>query len=191
VLIDEDAPQQPLGEADIKICNLKINHMHPLNRLTFSDLFPFICCCCKHNGLQAKREREFKTYYMDEMKEIEDRLNTILNENGNNDYEGTDLIKDQKQVWDAEHAVKKNKIKVVDPFSVYGFGLTAFFELMRRLILTFLLMSLLAGGIMTIYGSGHAIELDDDAATAFLSLGNLGYAKRKCYFQPYAVDDVA
>lgn len=185
-LIDETIKLDPLGEKDIKIAQLKINHMHPLNRLGFSELFPFIFFCCKHHNSQSKREREFKDYYMGEMKHIEDRLNTILADNGSSDYKGTDLIQDQKQVWDLQHANKKTNQQ--DPFAVYGFGITAYFVLMRSLICTYLLMSLLACGMMYIYSQGNAIELDDDAATAAYSLGNLGYAKHKCYFQPYSVD---
>ena len=117
---------------------------------------------------------------MDEMKNVEDRLNKLLEENGSDNYEGTDMIQDTKMIWDQNH--KNSKIKSHDPFSVYGFGITAYFELMRRLITTYLLMSILAFGIMYIYSQGNAIELDEDAMTAAYSLGNLGYAKHKCYF---------
>ena len=52
---------------------------------------------------------------MDDMKHIDQILNKVLAKNNAEDYEGTDLIKDQKEIWKHQHA-SKNGNKASDPF---------------------------------------------------------------------------
>ena len=44
-----------------------------------------------------------------------------------------------------------------DPFAVFGYGITAYFELMRDLIFIYMAMSLLAYGIIQIYAGSESL----------------------------------
>lgn len=67
-----------------------------------------------------------------------------------------------------------------DPFNSYGFGIIAWFQLMKKLILTFFVLSLLAGINMYIFSKGNALENESKGMIAGLTMGNLGFSGSKC-----------
>lgn len=76
-------------------------------------------------------------------------------------YQGTNIVKDQKKIWKYEDKQRKeNKKKHVNPFAVFGYGITAYFELMRDLIFVYMAMSVFAYGIINVYTNSHSLQSD-------------------------------
>ena len=65
----------------------------------------------------------------------------------------------------------------------YGFGIVAFFKLMRRLIYVYGIISILACFMMWLYTFGNAIEGGRNGSVSQFSLGNYGFTMNKCFIQ--------
>ena len=65
----------------------------------------------------------------------------------------------------------------------YGFGIVAFFQLMRTLIYVYVVISILACFLMWLYTFGDAIEGDRNGFVSQVSLGNYGFTMYSCFIQ--------
>jgi hypothetical protein len=91
------------------------------------------------------------------------------------------MIEDNKKIYKENKSIQ-DKLND-DPFMDYGFGIVAFFQLMRTLIYVYIVISILACVMMWFYTFGDAIEKDRNGAVSQLSLGNYGFAMYKCFIQ--------
>ena len=75
-----------------------------------------------------------------------------------------------------------------DPFNAYGFGIVTMFNLIRALILAFALASFVAIVMMMVnsrgYGYGLSRKLNWTNFLVSSSIGNIGFQKSTCLFQP-------
>jgi hypothetical protein len=65
----------------------------------------------------------------------------------------------------------------------YGFGIVAYFKLMRTLICVYIVISIIACFMMRLYSFGDAIEGDRNGFVSQVSLGNYGFAMYHCFIQ--------
>ena len=114
-------------------------------------------------------------------------------------YKGTDPLEDARRIYKGiaemqrEDLVKTQVIKklecegiydylyerkINDPFNSFGFGIVAYFKILRMLIRVFIILSILMIPPMLIYYNGG--EFEDHKGTSILSdslklgIGNLG-----------------
>lgn len=65
----------------------------------------------------------------------------------------------------------------------YGFGIVAWFQLLRTLIYVYVIISFVAMFLMWLYTFGDAIEGDRNGLVGQFSLGNYGFTMYKCFIQ--------
>jgi len=75
-----------------------------------------------------------------------------------------------------------------DPYLLYGFGIVAYFDLMKMLMLLFTVLSLLA--VPSIYLFSSYSGIPDARGYATFSLGNMGYNGPECFQSPLATDSI-
>jgi hypothetical protein len=65
----------------------------------------------------------------------------------------------------------------------YGFGIVAWFELLKTLIFIFAVLSLTSIILIVFYYQGDGIEMDKNLRGFLVkgSMGNLGFVESKCY----------
>lgn len=78
-----------------------------------------------------------------------------------------------------------------DPFLRLGFGMNAYFDTLRYLMILMLLIFVFSVPTMYIYSSWGAIEKDAMGAITKFSLGNMGGAKSLCVNYPFDSDTIA
>ena len=88
---------------------------------------------------------------LDETGQADLRLSEVIKENGAKAFAGTNVVKDEQNIERFNHVQSSSE---EDPFSPYGFGVTAYFHLLRVLILNFGLISLIMLPVMLLYKSG-------------------------------------
>lgn len=118
----------------------------------------------------------------------ERNLNQILEQHGVK-YEGTDLIEDSTGLYDRERKKdlknadpRFNKGQFIDPFHKYGFGVVAFFSILRLIMLGFAGITILFIPVFICYSQGTQFEFQLLSLSS-LSLGNIGQVKPTCIHQ--------
>ena len=115
-----------------------------------------------------------------EITETDKRMNELIEENNGQAYEGTNYVQsEQDQLQKGEVFHDKHTI---DIFDCYGFGITSWFILLRKLIQVYSILSVLAIGLMMTYASGNQLSGPYHKAVAKYSLGNLGFSESNCLF---------
>ena len=76
-----------------------------------------------------------------------------------------------------------------DPFMDYGFGIVAFFQLMRTLIYLYVFITIIGMFLMWFYTFGNSIEDDRSGMVTQFSMGNFGFTTYKCFNQYYKLRD--
>ena len=77
---------------------------------------------------------------------------------------------------------KKDKKNIIeDPFAVFWYGITAYFELIRDLIFVYMAMSVIAYGIILVYSNSNSLQTDSQSYSSHMTLGSLGFAKHQCF----------
>ena len=80
---------------------------------------------------------------------MDQRLNDIISKSEFADYEGTNFIKDE-----ISNQTKKNQKKydeISDPFDEFGYGVVAYFIIVKRLIVVYAVMCFLLIPVFNIY----------------------------------------
>ena len=174
---DEKDPElKPLSDdpEEIKNAENQINEYQPLKDVPLSRLFPWACFCIKFFK-DSKSKKDIAEILEDDA-EIDKKLDKYIEQLSDKKlkYEGTDYLKDQERIYQSmQH-------KDDDPFEDYGFGIIAYFNLLRYLIVIYAVCSGLAGYIMWKYTFGNALEDEKGATFNQFSLGNYGFSKSAC-----------
>ena len=132
--------------------------------------------------LCSKRERfeQEVGHDDDELVRVDRRLTKIVSNTGGAPYKGTDIVEDEVKI-NAE--AKRNIESTDDIFNGYGYGVVAYFGLMRGLILAYLVMSGLAAVMMSTYHAGGALNGDRNSFITRYTLGNMGFVETGCVSQ--------
>ena len=80
-----------------------------------------------------------------------------------------------------------------EPILSYGFGISAYLNIMFNLMWLFIAFSIIAAPMLLSYTSGAIYEEQNLAivGNAVYSLGNMGYATQECYSSPIEVGRIA
>ena len=79
---------------------------------------------------------------------------------------------------------KPEDVKITDPYEVFGFGVLAYFSLLRWLMASMAMMTVVTLPLVLIYrGSPVMDNFNDMFYTTYLSIGNLGQAEAQCVHQ--------
>jgi len=132
----------------------------------------------------TKEREDLKDEQRKLMEEVDKRLNTVLEQQQPaKQYEGTPFVEDALKIFEERQNKPSAQSISRDPFKNYGFGIVAYFELLRTLICAYLLMTVFAVVIMVIFTNGDALENNGDSFLTQFSLGNLGFSRFICTTQ--------
>ena len=97
-------------------------------------------------------------------------------------YEGTNYVQDEiAAMEEVRNQFKNPKQGSTDPFNGFGFGIIAYFKMLRFLLVTYAVLTVLAGYIIHIYWSGDTIKAHDKKSFfAIFTVGNLGFTQTEC-----------
>ena len=107
-------------------------------------------------------------------------------------YEGTEPIHDYSKIYikqwqktmHTSYFEGKTK-KYYDPYEIFGYGILAYFTLMRWLMVIFAIATIFYIPVMIIYSQGETLNPENIMSGMFssqyLTLGNLGQDDSKCY----------
>lgn len=197
VMSESDMKLEPLDKEEIEIALTKIDDLHPLYRMPVIEVLPYLCYPCrksKRNKKAAVEEqaplvsensrRDSLIMLQEEIMDTDNRLNNIISNKAKaKEYEGTNFVQDELESK-MEIMNQFNNPKAEndsDPFNGFGFGITAYFKMLRYLIFTYALMSVLAFGTIFLYANGNTIQVENfKDAMGFITLGNLGFSQSKC-----------
>ena len=117
-------------------------------------------------------------------------MNDSLKKNGE-EYDGTDPVADAKKIFlevqyknlkqsreniyiDDEDGVQE--VEATDPYEVFGFGVLAYFQMLRFLMVAMAMMTVVTFPLIYKYSQGQVMEniFDDFISSTRLSIGNLG-----------------
>ena len=77
--------------------------------------------------------------------------------------------------------VMKKDDLVEDPYEIFGFGIVAYFSMMRYLMFTFAVICVLFVPVIITYSKGDAFDNYSNAwVFSSMSMGNLGQAASRC-----------
>jgi len=76
-----------------------------------------------------------------------------------------------------------------DPYLSLGFGMVAYFSMLRALIACFVFFSLLAVPMIQTYASYSGLESGNNFAKTKFSLGNFGFTEHLCKHIFIGIDD--
>ena len=193
-LTEDDMAMPPLDKEEVDIALAKIEELHPLSRMPVLDVFPYLCCLCKKLRKGSREEEtelidggrgrsDSMVLIEDEIKDTDKRLNDIIKTKAKaKAYAGTDYVEDELQlISEVKNQFKKPSNQAVDPFNGFGFGVVAYFKMLRFLLVTYAALTVIAGGIIVMYYNGHTIEgSDKKSMMAQFTLGNLGFTSSFC-----------
>ena len=69
----------------------------------------------------------------------------------------------------------------IDPYLIFGHGVLAFFRMIRYLICTFMVISVLAAIIMYLYSTEHYAEMYTNQTMDVIKVSNIDGAEANCY----------
>jgi hypothetical protein len=76
-----------------------------------------------------------------------------------------------------------------DPYLSLGFGMVAYFSMLRALVLSFILFSLLAFPMISTYASYKGLDSGNNYSKTKFSLGNFGFSEHLCKHIFVGVDE--
>lgn len=193
-LTEEDMKMPPLDKEEVDIALTKIEELHPLSRMPVIDVLPHLCCLCRKWRNRSREEQaeliegergrsDSLVLIEDEIKDTDKRLNDIIKTKAKaKAYAGTDYVEDElKSIAEVKNQFKNPSNAAVDPFNGFGFGIIAYFKMLRFLLVTYAILTVIAGGIIAMYYNGHTIEgSDKKSMMAQFTLGNLGFTSSFC-----------
>ena len=149
----DDGKLLAIDKEEMEVGIIQIDEMHPLSKKGLGEILPYLCCCMKKsksNMMRTESNSQMDQLFEDEMKETSERLDKIIADQGAEPYEGSDFIPPEED-GNPTHKSNNSKGKKKkdddsedgDPFNDFGFGIVAYFTLLRTLIGVFLLMSIL------------------------------------------------
>ena len=159
----------PLEQEEIDEAKQKIEEMHPLTNLPLHRVFPMWALCTK------KCARKTNTKHVspaeNHSKEME-RLNKAGRVSNGSGVSIQELLLGSN---DADPFPEGE-----DPYLRLGFGMVAYFSMLKALILMFSLFTLLVLPVIFIYGGYDGLKSGSNYSKSKYSLGNLGFSENIC-----------
>jgi hypothetical protein len=149
----------------------RIQELHPLADLPLHRVFPMWALCIK----RCAKNRGPKKVSPSEKRKIEaERLNKAGQDLGMNNVTEPLLSKD-----DADEEIAPVD-ESEDPYLSLGFGMVAYFNMLKALILMFSVFTLLAIPMISIYVGYDGQSSGNNYSKSKFSLGNMGFSESIC-----------
>ena len=136
-----------------------------------------LCCGRKTNENEKLLAKQADDLMMEsEIKETDQRLDGIIKKSNGYAYKGSNYVESELNNMNPPAEEEGQDI-----FDIYGFGITSWFSLLRRLIKVYFVFACVGAGLMYFY-STNGTELSGLGMpkSAMFTLGNLGYSKTQC-----------
>ena len=172
---EEPEQAQLLSLDEIEEARVLIDLRHPLDELEVTAPLPFMkackwCLCCK-----SRTNRGTNPEY----------LESLLKKG-----EGDNVAGGKKGMKSALDAAKKAEKQQKDPYLILGYGMIAYFDMLRVLIYVFGLITLLSLPSLFIYNSYDAMRNANNKIFSAYSLGNMGFSAGRCFTGPLGADRI-
>ena len=173
---------EPLSRQQINQCLMEVEDIHPFRSVHFTDVLPFLKVFHYVGGCKKKPDLRYamKRAIIDELRE------NILPKMEN------------KETGQMYPIIPKNEEHSdSNPFLIAGYGVNSFFEIMRRLVYMFLIISLVFLPVMILYKvdpQQGILGLEKPSWRSMfnqVTLGNLGGAEIQCMTKRLEVDEKA
>jgi hypothetical protein len=159
----------PLEQEEIDEAKQRIEELHPLANLPLHRVFPMWALCIKKCARKTKAKRVSPAEKHREEMERLNKAGKDLNVSGVSIQEPLLGSNDADPFPEGE-----------DPYLTLGFGMVAYFSMLKALILMFSIFTLLVLPVISIYGSYTGLESGDNYAKSKYSLGNMGFSEHIC-----------
>lgn len=154
----------PLDPEEIEEAKERIVELHPLKELPYERVFPMFACCLKRFGKKKEgRVQAQKPSPWEKLKAAGKDLEVSFQ---------SPLL--QKE--DAEDEFDAN----TDPYLSLGFGMVAYFSMLRSLILMFSIFTLISIPMMSTYKQYDGLSTGNNYSKTKYSLGNFGFTEYMC-----------
>lgn len=162
----DDTPLEPEEIAEAKE---RIEELHPLYELPLHRVFPMWALCIKKC---AKKPKARKITPAEKHRIEMERLNKA-----GTDLEVSNVSINETLLGDADaNPFPEGE----DPYLTLGFGMVAYFSMLKALILMFSIFTLLVLPVISIYGSYDGLESGNNYSKTKYSLGNMGFSEHIC-----------
>jgi len=159
----------PLEPEEIAEAQQRIEELHPLYDLPLHRVFPMWALCIKKCAKKPKAKRVSPAEkHKDEMERL-NKAGQDLNVSGVSVSEPLLGGADANPFPEGE-----------DPYLMLGFGMVAYFSMLKALILMFSLFTLLVLPVISIYGSYDGLSSGNNYSKTKYSLGNMGFSEHIC-----------
>eukprot|EP00347_Sterkiella_histriomuscorum_P023421 403334704 len=192
--------QQPLSKEEISRGKYVVETLHPLTEVPIYKALPYLGAVKnllkkpndqeRRNLVQSDQLKEGKQAQdMAKQKTKDPSKNQFANMIGSgqaNDIEGAFNAKGHQQP-NPKPQFQENE----DPVDYLGLGVTSYFQVLRVLMFTFFVLTILHIPVMSMYKShGNFNEETGEKASLKLSLGSMGFSQVKCTQTGMATDRI-
>ena len=145
----------------------RIEELHPLAELPLARVFPMWACCLRPCAKERKRRVSFNSKRSEEFKRLKragESLGVVIEEPRLGAADAKEPFSDPNE----------------NPYMSLGFGMVAYFGMLRALIFMFAIFTLIAVPIISVYASYSGLEQGNNYSKTKYSLGNLGFTEYLC-----------
>jgi len=157
----------PLDEEEIVEAKFRITELHPLGELPLYRVFPMFSLCIKSCARKSSKKKVSQA--QKRLEEVQ-RLNKAGQELNVTNIEEPLLDRSDSDPFPMGE----------DPYLTLGFGMVAYFSMLRALIMMFSIFTLMMIPIIGIYGSYDGLSSGNNYAKTKYSLGNMGFSEHIC-----------
>ncbi|CDW90155.1 UNKNOWN [Stylonychia lemnae] len=144
----------------------RIRKLHPLYNMSLDQVFPSVACCFKCCRRGKKTDESRKYSLLEDEKNALKKLKELGLEDGERFDDGEDVNLNQNN---ANQDVKE------DPYLQLGFGMCAYFNLLKTFIVVFIALTLLVLPIIGIYANKDGLQGWRNYERSRFSIGNMGF----------------
>eukprot|EP00347_Sterkiella_histriomuscorum_P007945 403346963 len=159
--------------------------LHPLAKLPLTEVFPTFKMCLK----KVSKKNEFQAKQVEQHKNGLKRMTSMANRMGINDndqemVEGNEFVHSDRPVLTEDINLDQIKLELKDedsnPYLSLGYGMIAYFRMIRTMIVLFFTFTLLSIPALSIYGKYDGLKGLSNYSRAQYSLGNMGFSAPMC-----------
>ena len=147
----------------------RIEELHPLANLPLHRVFPMWALCIKKCARKTNTKRVSPAEKHREEMERLNKAGRDLNVSGVSIQEPLLGGNDADPFPEGE-----------DPYLTLGFGMVAYFSMLKALILMFSIFTLLVLPVISIYGGYDGLKSGNNYSKSKYSLGNMGFSEHIC-----------
>lgn len=173
--VEDEEPKgpilKPLTDEQIAMAKELIDDIHPIYFTHYDVCFPLLCYPCGVYRKNLKKSDEELAHEKRQLLEVKELHKS-------NTPEARKMLRMRKKKAQ-ERELFLHELGTRDPFTVYGYGMTAYRTMLKTMAIAFWVFSIFSLPCMFIFMQGGVLA-ESDADYVTTSLGNLGFAKPVC-----------